>query len=181
MLNSEAAVAPLYICILFYLGVDKKKVSHRDASSSDTSGACSFHEIRTNEREDASDHRAHSASESLSEIKPPFYETCELHDLVDNKAIGNECVSEKQRCADGSYNKTCIILSIGPDGRQSSKCRCHDNRKPKLPTAKYHWSRWYRLTDSRIGLYREIKDVLDTDPQHDQALAKEYRCVQGSE
>ena len=110
-------------------------------------------------------------------IKPPYYETCELHDLKDNKAIGNECVSEKQRCADGSYNKTCIILRIDPDGRQSYTCRCHDNRKPKLPTVEYHWSRWNRVTDSRVGLYWEMKDVLDTDPQHDQPLAKEYRLV----
>ena len=120
-------------------------------------------------------HLNHSRCSEM--IKPPYYETCELHDLEDNKAIGNECVSEKQRCADGAYNKTCIILSIEPDGSQSYTCRCHDNRKPKLPTVEYHWSRWYRMTDSRVGLYREMKDVLDTDPQHDQALAKEYRWV----
>ena len=122
-------------------------------------------------------HILHLNHSRCSERKPSFYETCELHDLKDNKALGNECVSEEQRCPDGSYNKTCIILLLDPDGSQSYTCRCYDNRRPRLPTAEYHWSRWNRLTDSRVGLYREMTDVLDTDPQHVQALAKEYRWV----
>ena len=129
-------------------------------------------------RERMTGHILHLDHSRCSDIKPSYYETCELHDLGDNKAIGNECVSEKQRCADGSYNKTCIFLRIDPNGRrQSYTCRCLDNRRRKLPTAEYHWSRWYRLTDPSVGLYREIKDVLETNPQHDQALAKEYRWV----
>ena len=62
-------------------------------------------------------HLNHSRCSEM--IKPPFYETCELHDLEDNKAIGNECVglSENQRFSDGSYKKTCsFLLMIQAEG-----------------------------------------------------------------
>ena len=57
----------LYFLFSFYLVVHENvQVSRLDASSSDTSDACGFHDSRTSQREDASDDRAHSESASLS-------------------------------------------------------------------------------------------------------------------
>ena len=120
-------------------------------------------------------HILHQNSSLCSEIKPENYETCELHYPDDNKPIRNQCVSEEERCSDGSHNRTCIILFMGENGTRSSMCSCHENKQPQVPTAEYHWSRWYTLTDSRVGLYRQMNDVLISEPP---TLAKEYRCVQ---
>ena len=115
----------------------------------------------------------HLNSSLCSEIKPSFYETCELTDQEGSKASGDECVVDNQRCPDGTYNKTCITLVINED-ETSSMCSCHYNRQPQVSTSQYHWSRWNMLTDSRVGISREINDVLVTNPP---ALAREYRWV----
>ena len=119
-------------------------------------------------------HILHQNISRCREVKARVYETCEIHDNADDKAIGNECSSDDQKCSDGSYNKTCIILYINEDESQSYHCTCHDHKKPQVSTMEYHWSRWYTLEDSRVGLYREMKDKLVTDPP---VLAREYRWV----
>ena len=119
-------------------------------------------------------HILHQNISRCSQVKARFYETCEIHDNADYKVIGNECAFDDQKCSDGSYNKTCIILYINEDGSQSYKCTCHDHKKPQVSTVEYHWSRWHSLADSRVGLYREMEDALATNPS---TLAREYRWV----
>ena len=117
-------------------------------------------------------HQNHSR---CGEIKLKYYKTCEMRDKDVDKMTDDVCAFDENKCSDGSYNKTCMILYMNEDGSQSYTCSCHDQKRAQVSTAEYHWSRWYSLTDSRVGLYREMHDVLVTSPP---ALIKEYRCVQ---
>ena len=75
-------------------------------------------------------------------------------------------------CPDGSNKRACILLSLNENGEQSYSCNCPENKKPQLSSVNYVWSPWYTLTDSRVGFYREIKDMLTTGTP---ALAIEYK------
>ena len=76
-----------------------------------------------------------------------------------------------QTCPDGSYKRTCLLLSLNEKGEQTYSCYCQMGKTPQLSSVNYVWSPWYTLTDSRTGYYREIKDMLATGTP---ALASEY-------
>ena len=76
-----------------------------------------------------------------------------------------------QTCPDGSYKRTCLLLSLNEEGEQTYSCSCQTSKTPQLSSVNYVWSPWYTLTDSRTGYYREIKDMLATGSP---TLASEY-------
>ena len=107
-----------------------------------------------------------------SELVPGFYDTCRVYDESDEKAIGNTCVY--QPCTDTSFNKTCLPLPPSSGEVYSYTCLCQEQMKPQLISVEYQWSGWYSMTDSRVGLYREMVDSLVTD---EPVLAMELRLV----
>ena len=116
----------------------------------------------------------HQNVSRCNDVKLGFYDTCQIYDKDDDQVIKGECAFENQQCLDGSYNQTCMILYINGDGSKSYTCCCHDLKKPQLSSVEYHWSVWYILSDSRVGLYRELKDEKAADRP---VLIKEYRWV----
>ena len=96
--------------------------------------------------------------------------TCELHDLSDVEAIGfpRSC-ADAFLCPDGSYNRACL-----PEvsDRVSYTCLCQSEVKPQVTSADYHWSEWQALSGSKIGIYRDLQDILEETPD---VLAREYR------
>ena len=104
----------------------------------------------------------HQNHTRCSDLMPEVYETCRVYDESDEKAIGNACVH--QSCMDTSFNKTCLPVSasfMGPGGRSAYHCICQDQKRSQLTTSEYHWSQWTSMSGSRVGIYRDIMDILD--------------------
>ena len=116
----------------------------------------------------------HQNSSRCADIKHHSYMICEMYDDKDAKAIGYDCGFYNYRCPDGSYNKTCMLLFVNPDGTMSYTCTCHSNKQPQMQPWHYSWSKWYNVPGEGAGIYQELTDSLITDSP---ALVLEYRSV----